>query len=613
MPSEVEPVLHRCNRCSVLIDVSEEEPFADIGCPKCEATLRVRTRFDNFELFEKIASGGMGTVYKAHDLSLKRVVAIKLLRKEFSTDAEYIRQLENEARITASVNHPHVVKVFSFGSQDGLYYIAMELMEHGSLDDLMVRQKRLPELQVVDIGIQVAMGLRAAHQAGLIHRDVKPGNILLGDSNTAKIVDFGLALPADHAHLVTGDLWGTPYYVPPEKLDNKPENFRSDIYSLGATLFHAMAGKPPFKAETASVDALKQIKKQPVSLHTAAPDISSPTVFTIHRAMAYCPEERHASYDELIDHLEYAKAQLIQTASDVRRSAARTVDKDETGGLFGYVNLAAISFMAAFGLVVLTHGKQPDHSPAKQGKAIATPASSRPGAPQSAPVIRGGKPSESNEWKFSEIRRLIVSGELDTALANLKQLEANEWLKQPMRNWVLVLEGLTSYLNNTAWEGKNVFARISDSGSPSGTPHQARQAAFLVDLGRTMVSDAPLPENIAKLYTTQDFEPIALFALALKHWDAGQFDRAAGLFRAFSASAPEGKWRWIADFKPVAKRHLEDFNAFHGLEVRLRDAKTPQAKASLLLEIGAVKSKLQIAGKLPERLDALETEFRSAN
>ena len=289
MPPEADTAYQKCSNCFVTLDASEMEPFSEIICPRCNATVRVRSRFNNFELTEVIAHGGMGTVYKARDLNLNRIVALKLLRREFSADQEYIRKLETEAQITAQVNHPHVVKVYSFGGDHGQFYIAMELMEKGSLDDLMVSQGRIPEMQMLEVGIQAARGLRAAFHAGLIHRDIKPGNILFADEHIAKLVDFGLALPLAQAQEAEAELWGTPYYVSPEKLNNEPEDFRSDIYCLGGTLFHAMAGRPPFPAETASVAVLKELKSNPVSLQAVAPDISSPTAYVINLKVRSAP------------------------------------------------------------------------------------------------------------------------------------------------------------------------------------------------------------------------------------------------------------------------------------------------------------------------------------
>ena len=619
MPSEVEPILHRCKHCSVLIDVSEVETFATIGCPNCNANLRVRSRFNNFELLEVIASGGMGTVYKAHDVSLNRIVALKLLRKEFSADQEYIRKLETEARITASVNHPYVVKVFSFGSEHGQYYIAMELVEQGSLDDLMVRQRRIPEAQVLEIGIQVALGLRAALEVGLIHRDVKPGNILLADAHTAKIVDFGLALPADQGHQADEELWGTPFYVPPEKLENKPEDFRSDIYSLGSTLFHALAGKPPFKAANASVDALKLLKSQPVSLQAAASDISSTTAYVINRTMSHNPEDRHRSYDELLEHLEYARAQLLKHGPGTRQAQSGQGAKSERSGLSGYIKPAVAAFLLTCVIALLFHKDESREGRASADAAPAeTAAQKRDENPEvtveATPVAepRVAKTADTGEAAYGEARRLLVSGEVENAMALFKQLEERKWVGQPQKNWAIFLEGLAAYLNNSAFDGRNAFERLRDAGLYSTQERDARLANFFVEVGRSMAGDEPLGENITKIYVTPEFEPLALIAFALKSWDASQFDRAAAFFRSFNASAPEGKWQWIENLKPLANRYLADYDAYRAFEIKTQDAKTPQAKAALLPLVGSVKAKLQLPGKLAEKLDAFETEFKSA-
>src|SRR5206468_10029636 len=143
--------------------------------------------------------------------------------KEHSANKKFISDFEREARITASVNHPNVVKVYTFGNQHRLYYIAMELVDQGSLDELMAQCRRVPEARVLAVGIQAAEGLRAAYQRGLIHRDIKPANILFGEAQTAKIVDFGLALLMEQEAKARGEVWGTPYYVAPEKLDRLPE------------------------------------------------------------------------------------------------------------------------------------------------------------------------------------------------------------------------------------------------------------------------------------------------------------------------------------------------------------------------------------------------------
>src|SRR4030095_504254 len=176
--------------------------------------------------------------------------------RDLSSEADHTSELQREARIAASVSHPNVIQVFSSGTDHGQFYVVMELVDHGSLDDLIEQRTSLPEELVLETGVQIAKGLRAAHRQGLIHRDVKPANILFVDEHTAKISDFGLAGAAAQASETEGVIGGTPYYVAPERLNNDPEDFRSDIYGLGATLFHAIAGKAPIEGNTNSAARL---------------------------------------------------------------------------------------------------------------------------------------------------------------------------------------------------------------------------------------------------------------------------------------------------------------------------------------------------------------------
>jgi serine/threonine protein kinase len=288
-PSHVAWPLQACAACKALLDVSERDPLEKLSCPHCGTEVVVSGQIDHFTIVEMAGRGGMGVVYRAYDPGLDRYVALKLLRKDHSADAKLIAQLETEAAITASINDPNVVRVYATGTDRGRFYLAMELVDKGSLDDLIKLQGRVAEAQILSVGIQIARGLRAAQQHGLIHRDVKPGNILFADAQTAKIVDFGLAIFQEQEATVRGEIWGTPYYVAPEKLDQQPKDFRSDMYSLGGTLFHAPAGRPPFEAENASLVALKHLKNRPVSLQAFAPWVSTPTAHIINRTLAKNP------------------------------------------------------------------------------------------------------------------------------------------------------------------------------------------------------------------------------------------------------------------------------------------------------------------------------------
>ena len=319
-----EPTAQTCPGCGTTVDTTEAEPLARIACPTCGKKTRVERTFDHFVVVETLGVGGMGTVYKARDLQLDRFVALKLLRRDLGGEEDHKARLQQEARIAAAVNHPYVIQVFDSGTDHGQFYVVMELVDHGSLDDLMALQPRLPERRVLEIGIQVAKGLRAAHRRGLIHRDVKPANILFVDEHAAKIGDFGLASTATQRWGTGGVVWGTPEYVSPERLNNDPEDFRSDIYSLGATLFHAIAGKPPIEARTNSAAALLESKQRPLDLRPTVPDVSAATTEVLQRMIAADPAQRFSSYDDLVAELERAwQALALEDATSAAETRRR--------------------------------------------------------------------------------------------------------------------------------------------------------------------------------------------------------------------------------------------------------------------------------------------------
>jgi serine/threonine protein kinase len=313
-----------CPACGTPIDSSGDEPLTRVSCSTCGQRMLLQRSFDHFVVVETLGAGGMGTVYKARDTHLDRYVALKLLRKDTGGEQEQRVRLQEEARTAASVNHPNVVQIFSMGTDHGRFYVVMELIDYGSLDDLIESQGRLPEHQVLDVGIQIARGLRAAYRRGLIHRDVKPPNILFVDEQAAKIGDFGLAAFATwDPTRVRSDrvIWGTPAYVAPERLTNKREDIRSDIYSLGATLFHAVAGKPPIDGNTSSAIELRELKQRPFDLQALAPDVSAPTARVLERMIAPEPAERFPSYDDLLAELDAARRTLeIANARGLSRS-----------------------------------------------------------------------------------------------------------------------------------------------------------------------------------------------------------------------------------------------------------------------------------------------------
>ncbi len=267
--------------------------------------------FGNYQLERELGQGGMGTVYLAQDSGLHRQVALKILRSDLGDDPSFAKKFLEEVEVTASLAHPNIIRVFTLGEQDGRLYLVMEHLDQPSLENRMENQAKVSERDVLEIGIGIASALQFAHEeTGLIHRDIKPGNILFGRGNIPKLADFGLAAGARSAQGQQDEIWGTPYYVSPERLLREPEDIRSDIYSLGATLFHAIAGRPPFEAETAEEVAKRHISDRPPPLRSLCPEAQEQTVITLDKCLAKKTDNRWASYTELVSQLADALRRL---------------------------------------------------------------------------------------------------------------------------------------------------------------------------------------------------------------------------------------------------------------------------------------------------------------
>jgi len=564
-----EPLVQTCPSCGAEIDVSEEEPLSAILCPVCGAPSVVAASIDHFELLDELGRGGMGVVYRAQDTSLDRPVALKLLRKSETTGPEQIAQLETEAAITASINHPHVVKVFTTGMDHGRFYIAMELVDKGTLDSLIELQGRVAEAQVLEVGIQIASGLRAAQQAGLIHRDVKPGNILFSDAHTAKIVDFGLAIFLADEASKRGEIWGTPYYVAPEKLDNKPEDFRSDIYSLGATLFHALAGRPPFEAEDASMVALKHLKSQAVSLQTFAPWISSSTSYVINKTLNKDPDQRYQSYDELIEHLEYARTELMASGGkpqEAKRVVMETAQDTKTIGLmvFGLIGLVVALGIAVF--IFRDRIFKGDEAPAAEAQKIETS-------------------------MFPEACAKLAEGDAAAAAADFRAAAKQPNLKQPRLNWANLLEGLAELAAGQGADSYATFKQIQDRGPFSKKPEDQALATFFLETARHMTDEGPIAPAVAAGADGKNYEAIVPLLYGMKDWDQGKIEDAMTLLRDFRKTAPAGNDAWIAQLTPFATAYIEEFTAYQMATDKFKAAKTFMEKKSAVAALKQIKGR----------------------
>jgi serine/threonine protein kinase len=311
-PSSKSLKMVTCPHCSARVFITGSlGPLEEAPCTKCNGTLMMPMQLRQFELRSKIASGGMGTVYRAWDTTLGREVAVKLMQAEFASDESSVNAFAAEARACAQLNHTNIIHIYTFDQEGSHKYLVMELADAGSLDSRIEEQKRVSELDVLDTGIKLTSALSTALKHGLLHLDIKPGNILFNSDGEPKLVDFGLARRTDAEKDDYAPVFGTPYYIAPERVQQTGESFLSDLYSLAGTLFHALVGHVPFEAPTVEEVVSAQVHTALTPAHLMAPDITVPTSDALCRAMAKTPKERFQSYEEFRMALEAARSQLL--------------------------------------------------------------------------------------------------------------------------------------------------------------------------------------------------------------------------------------------------------------------------------------------------------------
>ena len=259
---------------------------------------------DRYQIIKSIGEGGMANVYLAYDTILERNVAVKVLRGDLANDEKFVRRFQREALQASSLSHPNIVEVYDVGEDNGEYYIVMEYVEGKHLKGLLKKRGKLTIPEVVDIMIQVTSGLTVAHDSYIIHRDIKPQNIMILDNGLVKLTDFGIALAMNSTQLTqTNSVMGSVHYLPPEGASGKGATLQSDIYSLGILMYELLTGKLPFRGETAVEIALKQLKEPMPSIRKEIPDIPQSIENIILRATAKNPKNRYADAREIHDDL----------------------------------------------------------------------------------------------------------------------------------------------------------------------------------------------------------------------------------------------------------------------------------------------------------------------
>jgi serine/threonine-protein kinase len=260
-----------------------------------------------YRILNRIGSGGMADVYCAEDTHLGRQVALKVLHRRFAQDQEFVERFRREASAAAGLQHPNVVNVYDRGSHDSTYYIAMELLAGRTLKDLIKSEAPLDQERAIDIGVQILRAAGFAHKRGIIHRDFKPHNVMIGAADNVKVTDFGIARAGASEMTETGSIMGTAQYLSPEQAQGHGVTAESDIYSIGVILYEMLGGRVPFEGDSAVSIALKHLSEPPQRLALVRPDIHPALEAAVMRSLAKNPADRYANADEFIAALEGAK------------------------------------------------------------------------------------------------------------------------------------------------------------------------------------------------------------------------------------------------------------------------------------------------------------------
>ncbi|MCG6963351.1 MAG: protein kinase [Acidobacteria bacterium] len=294
----------------------------------------------HYHIVSELGRGGMGVVYKAHEESLNRFVAIKVLGKHLTSDASYVQRFAREAQAAAKLSHPNIVQIYFIGEDDGQHYFVMEFVHGTSVQGLVRSQGRLQPAAAARLVLQAASGLSAAHAVGIIHRDIKPANLLVDDRGLVKIADFGLALATEAATRLTatGMFMGTPGYLSPEQCLNEKVDHRADIYSLGVTFYEMLTGQMPFHAESPLALLRQIVEVEPPPVHELNPDVDDELRAVISQMMAKDPAQRYPNCRQLITdlqkwlaaHADAATAEISDTEAAVGVIAASSAHEART-------------------------------------------------------------------------------------------------------------------------------------------------------------------------------------------------------------------------------------------------------------------------------------------
>lgn len=504
------------------MDIRDTEPFSIVQCPHCGTQQTVPKKLGDFLLLRFIGKGGMGAVFQGYDTRLGRQVAIKVLGKVLGDDPAAMDNFLREARAAAQINSPYVVQIFQVGEERNKPFIVMELINGGQLDKLIEKQP-LSELRALEVCHDAALGLQSAQEIGLFHGDIKPENILFDQHQTAKIADFGLAQFLQRGQKSKpGEIWGTPYYIAPEKARKQQEDYRSDIYSLGATLFHALTGQPPFEGDSAADVVLARLKNYAPSIRDINPSLHDATAKLVARMLEPDPSMRYPNYTSLLSDLDL----VIETIKSDPVAQPSQKKKKKPFFLIVLLLLLVSAGVSAYFFAQ----KESDVFTEEQQQ-------------QLMDQITGWS---RNIYRFD----LAALRSVDDALARFSTSLPPD--STSGKDWVLVIRGTVQLLALSTNELTNTLAVLLEKTFPpagEGKPDRAVMPCRLASyLTATNGIFSPGPEKWPTWY--RDF---AEYVMAAKMLAQGDYDSAQRHLADYIETRPyESETAWPYAFQPIA-------------------------------------------------------------
>jgi hypothetical protein len=562
-----------CGQCGHVLNVSTLPVFSTLQCPKCRSKLTVPALLGPFLLLEQLGTGGMGAVYRGLDQALGRFVAIKVMKKALGDDQKLVESFLREARTAAALNHPNVVQIYSCGQENGQPYIAMELVSGGRLDQLMADGKTVGEVRLLEIALDVSEGLKAANGVGLVHGDIKPANILLDRSGTAKVVDFGLAQFVNRQQQ-RGEIWGTPFYISPERARGGLADHRSDIYSLGATLFHALAGRPPFDGKTATDVVVARLKEPAPDIRQIVPSLQPETASVIGRMLEADTLRRYPTSASLQADLRAA----LDAARDAEkhgghRMVARRKSNAPRFALFGALALVLVA--ATVWLFLEANKRNPPKPPP-------TPAGAGTAAAAGEPLgetFFAGKAEEA----LVLAARDLSAGQMIKMYTTLETLLKTVPPNSARAAWIRLFKSVGLWAEANETEARALLRPVATVKISLPDEHPVQMPKVLSLHMLNEMDDETFQKRAARWPSW--YRDLASFFRGLEEYSAGDILKGSLHLQAY-ASSPREKPAWAYAFKPIAKKWLELGTKWETTRRQSRDliAEGKMSEAKVLLE-----------------------------